>query len=107
MAAIFMLAALKNADKPASEALRKFTPLPQRIINTKDDRDRMIATIAHANVQSVVADAETDLGSTGRIVIRPSGTEPLLRVMVEAEDQHQMNAVAELIATTIEAELNA
>lgn len=108
MAAISMLAALKNADKPASEALRKFTPLPQRIINIKgDDRDRMIATIAHANVQSVVADAESNLGSTGRIVIRPSGTEPLLRVMVEAEDQHQMNAVAELIATTIEAELNA
>ena len=108
MAAISMLAALKNADKPASEALRKFTPLPQRIINIKgDDRDQMVATIAHANVQSVVADAESNLGSTGRIVIRPSGTEPLLRVMVEAEDQRQMNAVAELIAAKIETELNA
>ena len=76
------------------------------MINIKgDDRDRMIKTINTKPVQSAVSDAEDELGKTGRVVIRPSGTEPLLRVMVEAEDQHQMNSLAENIAKVIETEM--
>ena len=106
MAAISMLAAMQQSDQPASQALRRFTPLPQRMINIKgDDRDRMIKTINTKPVQSAVSDAEDELGKTGRVVIRPSGTEPLLRVMVEAEDQHQMNSLAENIAKVIETEM--
>ena len=106
MAGISMLAAMQKSGKPASQSLRRFTPLPQRMINIKgDDRDRMIAVINTKPVQSAIKDAEGDLGNTGRVVIRPSGTEPLLRVMVEAEDQHQMNSLAENIAKVIETEM--
>lgn len=108
MAALKVLAVLKKSDKPASQALRRFTALPQRIINIKgDDRDKMIATLDHADIKKSIKSAEADLGSTGRVVIRPSGTEPLLRVMVEAEDQRQMNTVCEDIAAVIEKQLNA
>ena len=106
MAGISMLAAMQKSGQPASQSLRRFSPLPQRMINIKgDDRDRMIAVINTKPVQSAIKDAEGDLGKTGRVVIRPSGTEPLLRVMVEAEDQHQMNSLAENIAKVIETEM--
>ena len=108
MAALKMLAELKKSDKPASTSLRRFTALPQRMINIKgDDRTAMINTINSASIQSAIQDAEAELGSTGRIVIRPSGTEPLLRVMVEAEDQRQMNTICEHIAKQIEGALSA
>ena len=106
MAGISMLAAMQKSGKPASQSLRRFIPLPQRMINIKgDDRDHMIAVINTKPVQSAIKDAVGDLGKTGRVVIRPSGTEPLLRVMVEAEDQHQMNSLAESIAKVIETEM--
>ena len=106
MAALKMLSALKMSDKPASEALRKFTALPQRIINIKaDDRAKMIEVLASKPVLQLVEDAEAGLKGTGRIVIRPSGTEPLLRVMVEAEDDQVMNATCEDVAEQIKAQL--
>lgn len=108
MAALKMLAELKKSDKPASASLRRFTALPQRMINIKgDDRSAMISAINSAPIQSAIQDAEAELGSSGRIVIRPSGTEPLLRVMVEAEDQRQMNTICEHIAKQIEGQLSA
>lgn len=106
MASLKMLAELKLADKPASEALRKFTALPQRIINIKgDDRSKMISVLETTSVQQLIADAEASLKGTGRVVIRPSGTEPLMRVMVEAEDDKLMNATCEDVAKQIEAQL--
>ena len=106
MAGISMLAAMQKSGRPASQSLRRFTPFPQRMINIKgDDWDHMITVINTKPVQSAIKGAEQDLGKTGRVVIRPSGTEPLLRVMVEAEDQHQMNSLAESIAKVIETEM--
>ncbi|MGU9961761.1 MAG: phosphoglucosamine mutase [Candidatus Puniceispirillales bacterium WSBS_2018_MAG_OTU23] len=106
MAALKMLAALKMADAPASKALRRFTAIPQRILNIKgNDRQSMLAAINSASVQHAINDAEAELSGTGRIVIRPSGTEPLLRVMVEAEDTNQMTTISAHIASLIEAEL--
>ena len=106
MAALKMLAALKIADKPASEALRKFTALPQRIINIKaEDRQQMLAVMDSAEVGDMITGAEAGLNGTGRIVVRPSGTEPLLRVMVEAEDNAVMNKTCEDVAKFVEAQL--
>ena len=108
MAAITMLASLQRSGAPASQSLRRFKPLPQRMINIKgDDREAMLNAINHPQVQAAVQDAEASLGQTGRVVIRPSGTEPLLRVMVEAEDAKQMDQLAEAIAGVIETELTA
>ena len=108
MASLKMLSELKKADKPASEALRKFKALPQRIINIKaDDRAKMIAVLDAQPVQNLIAEAEANLKGSGRVVIRPSGTEPLLRVMVEAEDDQVMNKTCEDVAQQIEAKLKA
>ncbi len=102
MASLKMLAALKMSDKPASEALRKFTALPQRIINIKaEDRSNMMAVMATDTINKMIADAEKGLDGSGRIVVRPSGTEPLLRVMVEAEDDQVMNTTCEDVANFI------
>ena len=106
MAALKMLSVLKKADKPASETLRRFTALPQRIINIKsDDRDHMMTVLSSETVQNLINTAENRLKGTGRVVIRPSGTEPLLRVMVEAEDVAVMNTTCEDIAEQISAQL--
>jgi phosphoglucosamine mutase len=108
MAALKLLAELKTSDRPASQSLRRFTALPQRLINVKgNDQSKMTDAINDAAVQSAVKDAEAKLADTGRVVIRPSGTEPLLRVMVEAEDEKQMNMICEHIAEIIETRLNA
>jgi phosphoglucosamine mutase len=107
MASLKMLSELKKADRPASEALRKFAALPQRIINIKaDDRDKMLSVIASKAVRKITSVAEDHLNGTGRIVIRPSGTEPLLRVMVEAEDDAVMNSTCEDVAARISKQLS-
>ena len=92
MAALKMLMALKKADRPASEALRLFTPYPQKITNlTCDDRRIIDRIMGDERLHSAISEAETRLGQDGRIVIRPSGTEPLIRIMVEAGDAEMMN----------------
>ncbi len=74
--------------------------LPQVLINVKDvDRDR---AGEDAEVQAAVADAEARLGETGRVLLRPSGTEPVVRVMVEASDEEQARREAEDLATVVE-----
>ena len=106
MAALKMLSVLKKSDKLASESLRKFTALPQRVINIKsDDRDNMMAILSSKKVQRLMSDVETQLNGSGRLVIRPSGTESLLRVMVEAEDNAVMNKTCEEVADEIAKQL--
>ena len=56
-------------------------------------------------LQEAVRGAEAELGETGRVLLRPSGTEPLVRVMVEAADKSQADAVAARLAKVVEAEL--
>ncbi len=83
-ASLQVLAALINQDGPASELLRCFTPLPQLLRNVRlpAGSDPMSAPA----VVKAMAEAETRLKGVGRLLIRKSGTEPLIRVMVEADD---------------------
>lgn len=83
-ASLQVLAALINQDGPASELLRCFTPLPQLLRNVRlpTGSDPMAAPV----VITAVAEAEARLKGVGRLLIRKSGTEPLIRVMAEAED---------------------
>ena len=78
--------------------------LPQTMVNVPDvDKTR-----AHADeaVQAAVAAAEAELGDSGRVLLRPSGTEPLVRVMVEAESADQANALAHRLADVVKASLS-
>jgi phosphoglucosamine mutase len=77
--------------------------LPQVLINVPDvDRTRVGTS---AELATAVADAERELGSTGRVLLRPSGTEPLVRVMVEAADIEQARSVAGRLADAVKSAL--
>ena len=79
------------------------TKLPQVLINVKGvDRTRVKGDEA---VAEAVAVAEAELGDTGRVLLRPSGTEPVVRVMVEAGDQETAQGVAERLAQVVRTEL--
>jgi phosphoglucosamine mutase len=74
------------------------TPLPQILINVKDV-DRGKASVPE--LVAAVAEAEAELGETGRVLIRPSGTEPMIRVMVEAASEEHANQVASRLADVV------
>lgn len=102
MAGLAMLARLAHAGAPASQALRRFVPLPQVIVNVEaSSAEAMRAVMKKKAVQSAVRDAEAELATAGRVVLRPSGTEPLIRVMVEAEDAGLMQQLADQLAGVI------
>ncbi|MCY4317671.1 MAG: phosphoglucosamine mutase [Alphaproteobacteria bacterium] len=100
LAALQVLAELVRSGKPASEALALFEPLPQRLENVRyGARDPLMVPA----VQRAVADAEAQLDGIGRLLIRKSGTEPLIRIMAEAEDEHLVGEVVEGLAADIRA----
>ncbi|MFC7401011.1 phosphoglucosamine mutase [Citricoccus sp. GCM10030269] len=92
-------ARLAATGKSLAELAGVMQRLPQVLINVKDvDKTR---TGADAEVQAAVADAEARLGATGRVLLRPSGTEPVVRVMVEAADEAQARHEAEELAAVV------
>jgi phosphoglucosamine mutase len=84
LAALQVLAEVKRRNKPVSEVCSLFTPLPQVLKNVKFKAG---APLQDAHVRQSIAEAEAMLGNGGRLVIRPSGTEPVIRVMAEGDDE--------------------
>src|SRR3954447_22130345 len=84
VAALQVLAALVEDGRPASELLHQFDPLPQLLKNVRFGGG---APLEKDSVKSAIASGEQKLQGTGRLVIRKSGTEPLIRVMAEGEDE--------------------
>ena len=99
VAALQVLATLVQAGRPASEVCRLFEPLPQLLRNVSVTGE---APLQAQDVRDAIADGERRLGESGRLVIRPSGTEPLVRIMAEGEDEHLVGAVVDDIAGVIE-----
>lgn len=92
LAALQVLAEVKRAGKPVSEVCKMFEPVPQVLKNVKFKSGK---PLDDAQVKSAIAEATSRLGNTGRLVIRPSGTEPLIRVMAEGDDARLVNAVVD------------
>lgn len=108
MTGLVMLSALKMADKPASQALQKFAETPQILVNIKANRRPDITkTLEDKTIKEAIQTAQDALGASGRVVVRPSGTEPLLRIMVEAEDKSDMQEWANTLEAVITDTLNA
>jgi phosphoglucosamine mutase len=108
MTGLVMLSALIMAGKPASEALQKFKETPQILVNLKaDSRQAITDTLENKAVKDAIIAAEQALGASGRIVVRGSGTEPLLRIMVEAEDAKDMQEWADKLEQVMKARLDA
>ena len=99
VAALQVLAALMKDGRKASEALRVFAPVPQVLKNVKCDTGLLKAE----PVVKAIAAAEKKLGKDGRLVVRASGTEPLVRIMIEGTDQAAINAMAEELAGVLNA----
>lgn len=97
IAALQVLAALLDDGRSASEALRVFTPVPQILKNVKCNP----AVLKEAAVIQAIADIESQLNGSGRIVVRPSGTEPLVRIMIEGPDLAAITRKAEGLATVM------
>jgi phosphoglucosamine mutase len=92
LAALQVLAEVVRQEKPVSEVCSLFTPLPQVLKNVKF---RTGNPLEDKTVKQAIADVEARLGNSGRLVIRASGTEPLIRVMAEADDERLVNAVVD------------
>ncbi|MCK5576236.1 MAG: phosphoglucosamine mutase, partial [Sphingomonadales bacterium] len=90
VAALQVLSVLIASGKPASEICRLFDPFPQLLKNV---RFSGASPLDNADVQKAIADAQARLASTGRVLIRKSGTEPLIRVMAEGEDDALVSEV--------------
>ncbi|MBL6456682.1 phosphoglucosamine mutase [Belnapia sp. T6] len=104
VAALQVLSVLVQDKRPASEVCRRFTPLPQRLVNV---RFAGASPLKDDAVQREIAAFEERLGERGRILIRASGTEPLIRVMAEAEDEALVTETVESLAATIRARIAA
>jgi phosphoglucosamine mutase len=98
IAALQVLSALVASGKPASEALHLFDPVPQLLRNVRFAGGKPLDDDA---VRAVIADAEADLAGKGRLVIRPSGTEPVIRVMAEGDDARQVSTLVEKICAAV------
>ena len=96
MASLQALGALLKSGKPASETFRAFEPVPQLLKNVRIRGDAK-AVLADGAIKKVIADAEAKLGASGRILVRKSGTEPLIRVMAEGDDKGLVHAVVDQI----------
>ncbi len=90
VAALQVLARVKRSGKTVSEVCRKFEPVPQLLKNVRISGGK---PLENPVVKQAIADAESALADKGRLVIRPSGTEPLIRVMAEGDDSAQVERI--------------
>jgi phosphoglucosamine mutase len=100
VAALQVLAVICRMQKPVSEVCHRFEPLPQVMKNVRY-KDKEGKPLENESVKSVIASAEQKLGRGGRLIIRPSGTEPVIRVMGEGDDKILVQAVVDDIVEAL------
>jgi phosphoglucosamine mutase len=98
VAALQILAEVKRSGAPAGEVLHRFEPLPQLLKNVRFGGGKPLDDEA---VKAVIVQAEAELAGKGRLVIRPSGTEPVIRVMAEGDDLGQVERVVDRICDAV------
>ena len=105
LTAIQLLSLVKRSGKKLSELSRVMKKYPQISINVNVTNDGKVKFYTNTAVKESIETAKEELGDKGRIVVRPSGTEPKIRVMVECNDEELMNKVANEVAETVKIEL--
>ena len=104
--ALQLLTVLRRSDKKLSELADAFTPMPQVIMNAKVANTKKGGCMQDAVIQKEVARVEEELADRGRVLVRPSGTEPCVRVMIEGENHALITKKADYLTKIIEARLN-
>ncbi|AXI47366.1 phosphoglucosamine mutase [Sulfitobacter sp. SK012] len=104
MAGLQFLAEMLRANRPASELLHQFEPVPQLLKNVRFGEGQ--TPLDTSGVQAAIAQAEADLAGKGRLLIRKSGTEPLVRVMAEHEDAGLMERAVDSVVAAVEASVS-
>ncbi|MDH3769241.1 MAG: phosphoglucosamine mutase, partial [Gammaproteobacteria bacterium] len=99
VAAIQVLEAVRNARVPLAELVSGMTRYPQRLVNVRVEQEFDLQE--SVIVSQALAAAERALGAEGRVVLRESGTEPVIRVMVEGENDHVVTEYAEQLAAAV------
>lgn len=103
MAGLQFLAAMAETGKRASDLAQQFETVPQMLKNVRYQAGQ--APLDAENVRKVIAEAEATLAGKGRLLIRKSGTEPLIRVMAECEDEAVLSAAVDGIVAAVQAEI--
>jgi phosphoglucosamine mutase len=93
---------MKAKGEPLSKLASGMTELPQVLYNAKICNDKKEAYTSDPVIVSEIKKIEEKLNGTGRVLIRPSGTEPLVRVMLEGKDQSELDMLAKNLAALIE-----
>jgi len=101
MVALQVLAAIIETGAPASRVCKIFTPVPQLLKNVRFAGGAPLETAA---VKKAISAGERRLGKAGRLVVRKSGTEPLIRIMAEGEDERLVATIVDEIAAVVIAE---
>jgi phosphoglucosamine mutase len=92
VAALQLLAVVRRLNKPVSEVCHRFEPLPQVLKNVRVQKG---TSLENAKVRSAITAAQAKLGRGGRLIVRPSGTEPVIRVMGEGDDMNLVETVVD------------
>lgn len=103
ISALQMLSLMKRTKKPLSELARAMSPVPQVLLNVKVKHKPVLESIP--DIKRAIEDSEQRLNGSGRVVVRYSGTEPLLRIMIEGEQDSLIHEVAEALAKVVRAHL--
>jgi phosphoglucosamine mutase len=105
VSALQALSAISSSQRTLSELISKLKKYPQYMVNVRLADSADLA--GSKKVQQAVADVESRLGSKGRVLLRPSGTEPVVRVMVEGEDAGEVQNLSQELAEVVEKEVGA
>ncbi|WHH61177.1 phosphoglucosamine mutase [Petroclostridium sp. X23] len=105
LTALQLLAVLKKSGKKMSELASVMQVLPQVLVNAKISNDKKNSYMEDAVIAQAIKELEEDFAGNGRVLIRPSGTEPLVRVMIEGKDKNYLKEKAEQLAELIEERL--
>ena len=106
LTAIVLLDILKKSGKKLSELAGQMKVFPQVMQNIQADAVMKSALDIDAGAKQIIEDAKSTLGSEGRILVRPSGTEPLIRVMIEGSDKAQITALAQSVTEQLKERLS-
>ena len=98
VAALQLMAVVRGSQRPVSEVCHRFEPAPQILKNVRYGATN---PLDHPTVQRAIADGEASIGAGGRLVIRPSGTEPIIRVMAQGDDQAAVERVVDQVCDAV------